>query len=55
MIGALALVFGGVEAGFVGFGGVRRAQICRVGDTVRDIVSTAAAGCQPRAVAILAI
>jgi hypothetical protein len=36
MIGALALVFGGVEAGCVGFGGVRSGQICRVGDTVRD-------------------
>jgi hypothetical protein len=36
MIGALALGFGGVEAGFVGFGSVRSDQICRVGDTFRD-------------------
>src|SRR3954470_20325342 len=36
MIGALALVFGGAAAAFVGLGGVRTGQICRVGDTVRD-------------------
>jgi hypothetical protein len=40
MIGALALGFGGVEVGFVGFVQVRRGQICRVGDTVRDTVCT---------------
>jgi hypothetical protein len=39
MIGALALVFGAVEAGFFGFGGVVPGQICRVGDTIWDIVS----------------
>jgi hypothetical protein len=38
MIGALALVFGRVEAGFVGVGEVRSGQICRVGDTFRDTV-----------------
>jgi hypothetical protein len=38
MIGALALGFGGAEAGFVGFGGVRQRQICGVGDIVRDAV-----------------
>jgi hypothetical protein len=36
MIGALALGFPAFEAGFVGFGQVRRGQICRIGDTVRD-------------------
>jgi hypothetical protein len=39
MTGALALVFGGVEAGFIGFGGVRRGEICRVADMVGDTVS----------------
>jgi hypothetical protein len=39
MIGALALVFAGVEAGFVGFGELRRGQICDVGDTVRYTVA----------------
>jgi hypothetical protein len=38
MIGALALVFGGVEAGFVGFVWIRSGQICRVGDMVGDTV-----------------
>ena len=38
MIGALALVYGGAKAGYAGFGGIRRGQICRVGDTVRDAV-----------------
>jgi hypothetical protein len=36
MIGALALIYGGVEAEFVGFGQVWRGQICRIGNTVRD-------------------
>jgi hypothetical protein len=39
MIGALALGFGAVEAGFVAFGGVRLGQICGVGDTLRDTAS----------------
>jgi hypothetical protein len=38
MIGALALGFAGVEAGFVGFSGVWRGQICTVGDMVGDTV-----------------
>jgi hypothetical protein len=36
MIGALALIFAAIEAGFGGFGGVRSCQICRVGDMVGD-------------------
>jgi hypothetical protein len=39
MIGALALAFRGVEAVFVGFGRVRRGQICRLGDMVGDTIS----------------
>jgi hypothetical protein len=42
MIGALALVFGRVEAGFVRLGRLRHDQICRLGDTVRDMVEAEA-------------
>jgi hypothetical protein len=38
MIGALALGFGALEAGFVRFGRVRQGQICGVGDMVGDTV-----------------
>jgi hypothetical protein len=40
MIGALALVFGEVEARFVALGGVRSSQICRIGDMVGDTIRT---------------
>jgi hypothetical protein len=39
MIGALALGFLAFEAGFVRFGGIRRGQICGLGDMARDTVS----------------
>jgi hypothetical protein len=38
MIGALALGFDGVEAGFVRVGRVRKDQICGVGDIVWEMV-----------------
>ena len=41
MIGALALRLAAFEAGFGRFGGVRRGQICTVGDRFRDTVPTA--------------
>jgi hypothetical protein len=41
MIGALTLAFGGIEAGFVGFGGIRSGQLCGVG--VRRRVTPGAA------------
>jgi hypothetical protein len=44
MIGALTLVFPAFEAGFVGFVGVRRGQIYRVGDMVRDTALGVAGG-----------
>jgi hypothetical protein len=36
MIGALALVSTGVEAGSVGIGGVPQGWICQLGDVIRD-------------------
>jgi hypothetical protein len=37
MIGALALVSTGVEAGSVGIGGVPQGWICQLGDVIRDM------------------